>query len=261
MKLGISSSCLYPLETDKSLEFLCKNEIPVTEIFFNSPSEILLPYVKVLENLSKTYGTEISSVHPCGSVGEPYFLFSEYKKRYLESFDYYNRYYEAAAQLGAKYVVLHGDTLQGSIPMGEYAERLMEMNFKANEYGVSVLQENVNRYRAATPENIAELKRLTNGRLDFTYDVKQSVRAGFEPNEIYAAMRGNIKNVHISDNSLSGDCLLPSKGEFDFATLFEELDKDRYKGAVLVEVYNWAYKDRSELIDAYNFVKNVHKKC
>ena len=47
MELGISSSSLYPLETEKSLEFLCQNEIPVTEIFFKeSPAseEKVLPF-------------------------------------------------------------------------------------------------------------------------------------------------------------------------------------------------------------------------
>ena len=94
MKIGISNASLYPMETEKSLEFLCENSIEVTEIFVNSPSEIEPRFVKKLQYLSKTYGVEISSIHPCGSVAEPYMLFSDYERRYRETFDFYCKYYD-----------------------------------------------------------------------------------------------------------------------------------------------------------------------
>lgn len=261
MKIGISTASLYPLETEKSLEFLCENGIPVTEVFFNSPSELSDDFVIKLKRLSQTYGVEISSIHPCGSVGEPYFLFSEYERRYNEAFDYYKRYYNAASILGAKTVVLHGDSLIGNISMEQYCERLLEMDEAAAKFGVSVSQENVNRYRAATPQNVAEIIRLTKGKVSFTYDIKQSIRAGFSPKEIYNAMRGHIVNVHISDNSNECDCLLPSRGNFDFKPLIKDLKADNYDGAILIEVYRRAYDNPKEIIEAYNFVNNIHKVC
>ena len=259
MELGISSSSLYPLETEKSLEFLCQNEIPVTEIFFNSVEETGVPFVKQLAALSKTYGTRIHSVHPCGSVGEPYFLFSSYERRYKETFEFYKRYYEAAAILGAKVVVLHGDSEKCHIPDEEYAERLLAMNEVAAEFGVTVSHENVCRYRMATPENIKTLRRLTEDKIKFTYDVKQCIRAIGDTKPIYDAMQGNIVNVHISDHNKRFDCMLPGDGEYDFGHLFKKLKADNYDGPCLIEVYNSAYKEYDQLIQAYNFVNKIHK--
>lgn len=259
MKIGISTASLYPLETEKALEFLCQNEIPVTEIFFNSPSELEADFVKNLASLSKAYGIEISSVHPCGSVGEPYFLFSEYKRRYKESMDFYKRYYRAAEILGAKTVVLHGDSLVGHISDEEYCQRLLEMNETAHGFGVCISHENVNRFRAAVPEHVEKFRRLTGNRLNFTFDIKQSVRAGCEVDAMYSAMNGKIINVHISDNCKETDCMLPGKGDFDFKSLFDRLKADGYDGACLIEVYRYAYKEPSELLSAYNYVKKFHE--
>lgn len=260
MEIGISSSSLYPLETEKSLEFLCQNEIPVTEIFFNSVEETGVPFVKQLAALSKTYGTRIHSVHPCGSVGEPYFLFSGYERRFKETFEFYKRYYEAAAILGAKLVVLHGDSEKCHISDEEYAARLLRMNEEAAKWGVMVSHENVCRYRMANPENIKKLRERTNDKIKFTYDVKQCIRAIGDTESVYDAMQGNIVNVHISDHNSQSDCMLPGRGEYDFASLFEKLEADNYDGPCLIEVYSNAYKDYQELIDSYNFVNNIHKK-
>lgn len=261
MKIGISTASLYPMETEKALEFVCKNNIPVTEIFFNSPSETEPRFVERLAEIAKFYGTEISSVHPCGSVGEPYFLFSEYMRRCNESMKFYERYYRAAEILGAKTVVLHGDSLAGHISDEEYCRRLLLMNETAAEYGVCVSHENVNRYRAAEPENVKKFRKLTDDKLQFTFDIKQSVRAGCGAEPMYEAMRGKIINVHISDNCDSADCMLPGKGKFDFSSLFKTLKTDGYEGACLIEVYNYAYKNPKELLEAYKLVKNIHENC
>ncbi len=260
MKIGVSSACFYPLETEKSLKFLGENGIPVTEIFFNSPSELKPEFIKELDKIRRSYGIEVCSIHPCGSVGEPYYLFSAYKRRYYDAFEYYKQYYYACEVLGAKTVVLHGDSLQGHISMEEYAERLMEMDSEAGKYGAGICHENVNRYRGARPENIRELRRLTGDRLKFTFDVKQAVRDGCGVEKMYDAMRGNIINVHISDHAVGTDCMLPGKGDFDFGRLFSKLTTDGYDGACLVEVYRYAYSEPSELIDTYLNVKNIHEK-
>ncbi len=251
MKIGISSASLYPLETEKALDFLGKNGVTTTEIFFNSPSELEVDFIKELDRIRKHYGIEIVSLHPCGSVGEPYFLFSGYERRYRDSFEYYKKYYRAAEMLGAKTVVLHGDSLSGHIAMEEYCERLKEMNNEAKRYGASICQENVNRYRAATPENVREIRRLTDDGIKFTFDIKQAVRDGCGVDAMYEAMRGNIINVHISDHSEKGDCLLPGNGDFDFTGFFSRLKNDGYEGACLIEVYWHAYTDPKELINSH----------
>lgn len=258
---GISTASLYPLKTEESLLFLCEENVPVTEIFFNSHEELKPDFVKMLKHTAESFGTKINSVHPCGSVGEPYFLFSEYDRRTDEALDFYKRYYEAAAMLGAYSVVLHGDSVRGSLCMERYCERLLIMNETAQKHGVIISHENVNRFRASTPENITEIRRLTNDRISFTFDVKQSLRAGYDPADVYEAMRGKIVNVHISDNAQNHDCMLPGRGNYDFGSLFSALCRDKYKGACLIEVYRNSYNTEEKLLDSLNFVNNIHKMC
>ena len=258
MKIGISNASLYPMETEKALEFLGENNVAATEIFFNSPSELQPQFIAELDRIRMYYGIEIVSVHPCGSMGEPYFLFSSYTRRYRDAFEYYKRYYEALATLEGRTVVLHGDSLAGHITMEEYCERLLEMDDCAAGFGVCISHENVNRYRAATPDNVRQIRKLTNDRIRFTFDIKQSVRDGCGADAMYDAMRGRIINIHISDHNETDDCMMPGQGNFDFTTLFRKAEHDGYDGALLIEVYRNAYKDPRELIESYNLVKNHH---
>lgn len=261
MKLGISTAALYPLETEKALEFLGEHKIPVTEIFFNSHGELEEEFTDILNSIRLKYNIEINSVHACGSVGEPYYLFSGYERRYEETREFYKKYYRAAQKLGAKCLVLHGDSLQGHISFEVYAERLKAMNSDAAEFGVSVAHENVNRFRMAVPEHVRILRELTDDKQTFTFDVKQALRAGVDPYEMLDAMQERIVNVHISDNKEGYDCLLPGDGEFDFASLFRKLKSIGYEGPCLIEVYRNCYEDHVELVESYQKVKNILESC
>lgn len=261
MKLGISTAALYPLETEKALEFLGENKIPVTEIFFNSHGELQEEFTDILNSIRLKYNIEINSVHACGSVGEPYYLFSGYERRYEETREFYKKYYRAAQKLGAKCLVLHGDSLQGHISFPLYAQRLKEMNSDAAGFGVLVAHENVNRFRMALPEHVRTLRELTDDKQKFTFDIKQSLRAGVDPYEMIDAMGGGIVNVHISDNKEGHDCLLPGEGNFDFGSLFTKLKSIGYDGPCLIEVYRNCYGDHEELVKAYQKVKNILEKC
>lgn len=261
MKLGISTAALYPLETEKALEFLGQNGVPVTEIFFNSHCELEEEFIELLNGIRLKYNIEINSLHACGSVGEPYYLFSEYERRYSETRKFYEKYYRAAKTLGAKMLVLHGDSLHGHISFAKYAERLKEMNEDARQYGVWVVHENVNRFRLATPENVRMMRKLCGDVLKFTFDIKQAVRAGVDPYKMLDAMSGGIVNVHISDNKDGADCLLPGQGNFDFEKFFKTLRQMNYNGACLIEVYRNCYGKPDELIDAYKNVKQFPFLC
>lgn len=254
MKIGVSTSCFYPLETEKALKYIAENGVGVTEVFFNSPSELEDPFLNELREISSSSGTEVVSIHPCGSLGEPYFLFSDYKRRYTETFEFYKKYWYTAEKLGAKAVVLHGDSYGGHISADEYSERLLEMSDEAAKYGVMISHENVNRFRLAMPGFVSILKEKTGGKIKFTFDIKQTVRSGCGYEAMYDAMRGNICNVHISDNSPRFDCMLPGTGEFDFKEFFGKLKADGFDGPCLIEVYKCAYKDYSEIIDSYKFL-------
>lgn len=46
MKLGASTACFYPLETEKALEKVCKLGYKYAEVFMNAPCELEEPFFK-----------------------------------------------------------------------------------------------------------------------------------------------------------------------------------------------------------------------
>ena len=108
MKTGISTACLYPLETEKSLELLLQLGFRLFEVFLNAEQELAPAFLKGLREKAKEYGAEFVSVHPYTSSSESLLLFGNYPRRTAEGFALYRRYLEAAAVLGAGYVVIHG---------------------------------------------------------------------------------------------------------------------------------------------------------
>ena len=48
MKLGVSTSCFYPLETELALEQVGKSGVRNTEIFFNAESELKDSFIDIL---------------------------------------------------------------------------------------------------------------------------------------------------------------------------------------------------------------------
>ena len=202
---------------------------------------------------------KVTAIHPMLSFAEPYMIFSEYMRRFEESEENFKRYFEIAARLGAKYVNLHGDRPTGKLPVEEYCERFKILADLGKEFGVTLCQENVNGYRSADPEFLADMVRLLGDDANFTLDIKQSIRAGYLVPEIIKAMNYKIRHVHISDHSPAADCLLPTRGNFNFKELFTDLKNHGYKGDYVIEVYNNAYKEQSEIFDCYNALINSIK--
>ena len=106
MNIGASSSCFYPLETEKSLLLVGKAGIRITEVFFNSPSELEVPFIKQLEKIKNEYSMDITAVHPFMSFAEGYNIFSSYRRRFDDSLELFKKYFEAAAALGARFLNL-----------------------------------------------------------------------------------------------------------------------------------------------------------
>ena len=91
MKLGISSACLYPMETDKAFLSIVKNEIPVCAIFFNAACDLSSQFIDELNVIRNSGNTRVASVHPMMSLAESFLLFSAYDRRYQEGLDGYKR--------------------------------------------------------------------------------------------------------------------------------------------------------------------------
>ena len=256
MSIGISTACFYPLETEESISLISENGIPCTEIFFNSARELKDSFIDYILEIIYNTPLRVTAIHPMLSFAEPYMVFSEYTRRFDESLDNFKRYFEIAARLGAKFVNLHGDRPTGKLSVEEYCERFKMIADEGKRFGVTLCQENVNGYRSCDPEFLADMVRFLGDDANFTLDIKQSIRSGHTVPEIVEAMDYRIRHVHISDHSPAGDCLLPTRGSFNFSALITDLKNHGFEGDYVIEVYQNAYKEHNEVFECYKSLIN-----
>lgn len=257
MPIGISSSCLYPLSPRESLETIAKLGVKTSEVFLNSPSEVTLEYAKKLNKIRNEYGVDILSLHPYTSFAETVMLFSEYKRRFTDTLEYYKQIFEVTAEIGAKITVIHGSRLPGKIEHNEYFERFALMIEEGKKFGVTVAQENVNSHFSESPDFMKKMRAYLGEDFKMVFDVKQAVRAGFEPLSFAKEFANEIIHIHLSDHKDGFDCLPPSKGVFDFGALFKIMKNAGYDGSYVIELYRHNYGEPNELFDALNYLKNV----
>ena len=257
MNLGISTACLYPLETELALEEVGKAGVKNTEIFFNAESELKDSFIDILLGIKEKYNMNITAVHPAMSLAESYMLFSAYDRRYYEGLKQYRRYSEVAKALGAKYLIMHGGKPNGVLNDEEYCQRYMALNYETGQNGVTVLQENVVNYRSGDIEFMRSMKNILGDDAKFCLDIKQCVRCGYLPMDLIEEFYDNIRHFHISDHSVAGDCLLPLKGKFDFKGLFDFLNQKGYEGALMTEVYRYAYKEYDEIFESFRKLREL----
>ncbi len=251
MNLGISTASFYPLETELALEEIGKAGIKNTEIFFNCKSELKDSFVDILLGIKEKYDMNITAIHATMSLAESFMIFSAYERRFYEALEDYRRYSEVAKRLGAKYIIMHGGKPNGVLTDEEYCQRYMALKHETLQNGVTVLQENVVKYRSGDIEFLRSMKEILGKEAEFCFDIKQCIRSGYLPMEMVNEFYDNIKHFHISDHSLSGDCLLPLNGKFDFKGFFEFLKNKDYKGALMTEVYSFSYKEYKEIFESY----------
>jgi sugar phosphate isomerase/epimerase len=259
MNCGISTACLYPMETEKSLSNLISMQFKLFEIFFNTYCEIQPDYLKKLNKMLKEYNCSVKSIHPFTSGFETALLFSDYHRRYLDGLEFYKHYFEAAQLLGAKIFVLHGqrDYAHGRISEEEYLNRYAELYELGKKNGVIVAQENVNAFRAEDPNFVSRLRKYTNDNCSFVFDIKQAVRAGVDPFQMCEAMGERIVHVHINDNKDAADCLLPGEGTMDYPKLMRQLEGFHYNGDFIIEVYRHNFESSSQLSHAKKVVETL----
>ena len=107
MSVGISTACFYPAATEEALHCVAEAGAKVTEVFFNSPSELEPDFLRRISSIASDSGIRIRSIHPFTSFAEGYILFSQYERRFDDYREFYKKYYAAASVIGAKIVVLH----------------------------------------------------------------------------------------------------------------------------------------------------------
>ena len=260
MNIGASSSCFYPLETELSLEKIASVEIKTTEIFFNSPSELEKPFLKELCKIRDGNNMDIVAVHPFMSFSEGFNFFSPYYRRFEDSLEFYKRFFEAAATLGARYFVLHGSRGEKLITDEEYARRLLLFVEEGERFGVSVTHENVVHYSGESPLFMLFLKEMLGEKFKMTLDLKQARRAGIDPFLFAKTLKESIVHIHVSDEKVGEDCAAPGKdGLFDFSAFFSLMDSLGYDGAYMIELYRHNFSDEHQIkscVDYLNGLRN-----
>jgi sugar phosphate isomerase/epimerase len=258
MFIAISTACLYPLQTEKSMQALLEQGFRHFELFANSESEFGCEFIELLKGKLNRYAADVYSVHLFTSGFEPVMFFSNYKRRLDDSIEQYKRYFSAAKKLGASVVVLHGDRFEGVLDVEEYCERFSMLTKAAKDEGVIIAQENVSRCKSRSVQFIKSMREIAgDGSFKFVLDLKQAIRSQADPFEMLNAMGTDIINVHISDSDREHDCLLPGKGNFDFDRLLVKLGELGYKGPLIIEVYRQNFIHLDEVVESLQFAQNL----
>lgn len=257
MSYGISTSCLYPMNTELALAELGKTGVKTCEVFLNSISETTPEFARLLNEIKNDYGMEITAVHPFSSFSETYMLFGEYERRYLDAFDFYKRCFDVTAMLGADISIIHGMRCTGKIQPEIYFERFASLVEEGKKYGVRVAQENVNGHFSAKPEFLRKMKKALGEDFSLVFDVKQAVRSGNEPYLFAEEFKNDTIRIHISDNNSESDCLPPGKGSFDFRKLFSIMNSVNYSGDYIIELYREGFGPIEELKQSFLYLQSL----
>ena len=255
MNIGASTSNFYPLSTEESLDTVLNAGFRTTEIFFNASSELAPAFVDELRRRADAAGATVVAVHPYTSFMEPHFLFSVYERRAEDMLEEYKREFEAAARLGASFLVLHGDRENGALPVEQSLERYERLYDLGQTFGVRLAQENVVRYRSADLAYLQAMRDTLKEKAAFVLHVKQCGRCGLPIEKVADAMGDHIVHVHVSDHDGIRDCLPPGQGTFDYTRLFSLLNERRYDGALMLELYRSNFKDERDLLAAAEFLR------
>ena len=257
MSYGISTSCLYPMQTEEALELLGKSGVTTCEVFLNSISETTSEFARILNRIKDNYGMKITAVHPFSSFSETFMLFGGYERRYLDALEFYKKCFEVTAMLGADISVIHGMRLNGTLPHEKYFERFSALVQEGKKSGVRVAQENVNGHFSENPAFLRKMKTALGEDFSLVFDVKQAVRSGNDPISFAEEFKYDIIRIHISDNNSESDCLPPGKGCFEFRKLFEVMESANYKGDYIIELYRDGFGEFNELKESFEYLQSL----
>lgn len=262
--IGVSTACLYPLETEKALAELAARGIKNVEIFMNAVNELEGDILADMLGTLKKYGVSVKSVHPFSSPMETLFLFGNYPRRAEYLLDIYRKYFETMNRLGAKIFILHGAILSSKVPDDLYLERYLRLYRIGQEYGVTVVQENISYCRSGSVGFLKKMSDCLGDEVRFVLDLKQARRSGTDPFELLNVLGKKTVHLHVSDGAERSDCLPIGSGDFDFERLLRKLDALDYTGTMIVELYRENYNSYDELTDCAKALEKIvehHRKA
>ena len=244
MNIGVSTACLYPLETEKALKELAVRGIKNVEIFMNAVNELEGEILSEMLATVEKYNVSVRSVHPFSSP----------------LIDMYKQYFEVMGRLSAKIFVLHGAILSSKVPDDVYLERYLQLYRIGKEFGVTVAQENVTYCKSCDPEFLKKMSRQLGDEVRFVIDLKQARRSNVDTFDLVDSIGEKIVHLHVSDGGEKSDCLPIGKGNFDFERLFRSMDRLGYDGTMIVELYRENYSSYDELTGCADTLGEMLKK-
>ncbi|MBQ7670058.1 MAG: sugar phosphate isomerase/epimerase [Clostridia bacterium] len=255
--IGISTSNFYPLPPEDALALLGTLDARTAEIFVNTRSEASPAFAHLLKERAAAAGVSIRSLHSYTSAYEGNLLFSLYERRFEDGLEVFKEMYEAAAICGASFVVLHGDKETGVLPPEEHARRYEKLFDLGQTFGVTLLQENVVKFRAASPDFVRSMRHLLGDKAQFVLDLKQCRRTGVPFKEMLDAMAGAVRHVHVSDGNVARDCIPPGTGDEDFENIFTKLKDSGFDGVAIIELYRAGFKEPDELRQSAAYLRSL----
>ena len=144
MEIGISTASLYPTLLEDALAQLIEQQVPVAELFLNTFSELSPALREKVKSQLGQSSIRAVSVHPFTSVLESSLFFTSYSRRFEDGVELYRRYFDYAAQMGAKILVFHGNHRNTSRPPQRYYERFARLRQAAAADGYTVLLDGTN---------------------------------------------------------------------------------------------------------------------
>lgn len=263
MQIGISTASFYPMEIERGIANAAKLGFTEAELFINSESEYVYPLRESLKNELDFLGIHVVSVHPYTSAMEGHLLFSDYTRRTQDALEQYQRYFAAAAALGATYFTFHGELLRSRGLPPEKADENRFQTYRAlceraKTEGIVFTQENVSWCKSADLNFLKALKENV-PELSYTLDLKQAYRARVDWERYVETVGDRIVNLHISDYDAQSDCLLPGQGAVDFVKLFTEMEQLDYQGGAMIEVYSDDYAHVEQLQQSKLYLEDLQK--
>lgn len=247
MNIGVSTASLYPLHAEEAFKELAVRGIKTIEVFANSTCEAQEPIISMMTDIRDEHSITVPSLHPFSSPMESVYLFGTYDRRIEEMLTLYRGFFEGMNRLGAKIFVLHGAIKSSKCTPEHYVKQFRLLAEIAEEYGITVAQENVCYCLSGELDFLKMMKRELGKYAKFVLDLKQARRSGADILAQADALGESIIHCHVSDADTDHDCLPIGKGCFDFRALHERMCAYGYDGSYIVELYRHNYADFDEL--------------
>ncbi len=257
MDIGISSSCFYPGNTEDAFEKVCRMGAETSEIFFNCSEEMQMPIIGEINEIKNYYGVPVRTIHPYTSFAEPYMLFGGYGRRTNEGIDFYKRYFETAAYLGAESVVIHGGKPIHQRDELDYFEVFARLCEEGKKFGVLPAHENVYMRAGSDIGFLKRLKRYLGKDFRLVLDIKQCRRNESDEYEIIKLFGKDIIQLHISDYDKSRDCIPPGEGKYNFKKLFQQLKISGYDRSAIIELYSWSFETDDQIVNSIDYLEKI----